>query len=299
MYYLGIKTFIVAISGIIFLNSCNNNSDNKKKDEVQADVTGKTATGSFDLTKPIAKWVLPDELLEVSGIVKLDSNKMLAIEDLHAKLYVLTLDNGKAVIADTISFHKTAKEKFDIEDLALVGDTAYALWSHGDIFKIKDWKKTRQVSEIKTGLDKKNNTEGLAYDPVTGNLLIACKDESGEGDEKKSTRSVFEYDLRSNSLKQAPFLLIEKISGDKVKFYPSAIAVHPVTHDIYVLSSKDTKCIAQFSHDGKLIAFDYLDKDILLQPEGLCFDATGNLYISTEGKNGASPYIYEFGVKGK
>ena len=33
--------------------------------------------------------------------------------------------------------------------------------------------------EFSTSLDKKNNTEGLAYDPVSGDLLIACKKESG------------------------------------------------------------------------------------------------------------------------
>ncbi|MEO8406337.1 MAG: SdiA-regulated domain-containing protein [Chitinophagaceae bacterium] len=300
MYYQCLNTLVIAFFFMIFA-SCNNSSG-KKTEEVHATANGKEGAGNFNFTKPIAKWVLPDQLKEISGIVKLDSNQIMAIEDLHAALYVLNLDDGKATIANTIPFYETAKEKIDIEDLAIVGDTVYALWSHGSLFKINDWKNAKQVTEIKTDLGKENNTEGLAYDPVTGNLLIACKNKSGEEDEKKSTRSVFEYDIKKGTLKTDPFLLIEKkdlkkMSGDDIKFYPSAIAVHPVTHDVYVLSSKDSKCIAQFTHDGKLIGFDYLNKDLLLQPEGLCFDAEGNLYISTEGKNGASPYIYEFSTK--
>jgi uncharacterized protein YjiK len=287
----------------VLLGSCINN--NKDKDNDKALVAGKTVSDKpdvkYDLSKPVNKWELPPQLSEISGIVKLDNNQMLAIEDLHPTLYILNLGNGKASIADTISFYDTAKDKFDIEDVAVIGNDAYALWSHGSIFKITDWKKSKQVKEIETGLDKKNNTEGLAYDPVTGNLLIACKNESGVEDEKKSARALYELDIKKETLLEKPFLVIESkdlkaISGDKIKFFPSGVAVNPSTHDIYVISTKDTKCMAQFSHDGQLKSFSYLDKDLLEQPEGISFDPTGNLFISTEGKHGNPAYIYEFGL---
>jgi uncharacterized protein YjiK len=287
----------------VLLGSCINN--NKDKDNDKALVAGKTVSDKpdvkYDLSKPVNKWELPPQLSEISGIVKLDNNQMLAIEDLHPTLYILNLGNGKASIADTISFYDTAKDKFDIEDVAVIGNDAYALWSHGSIFKITDWKKSKQVKEIETGLDKKNNTEGLAYDPVTGNLLIACKNESGVEDEKKSARALYELDIKKETLLDKPFLVVESkdlkaISGDKIKFFPSGVAVNPSTHDIYVISTKDTKCMAQFSHDGQLKTFTYLDKDLLEQPEGISFDPAGNLYISTEGKHGNPAYIYQFGL---
>jgi uncharacterized protein YjiK len=287
----------------VLLGSCINN--NKDKDNDKALVAGKTVSDKpdvkYDLSKPVNKWELPPQLSEISGIVKLDNNQMLAIEDLHPTLYILNLGNGKASIADTISFYDTAKDKFDIEDVAVIGNDAYALWSHGSIFKITDWKKSKQVKEIETGLDKKNNTEGLAYDPVTGNLLIACKNESGVEDEKKSARALYELDIKKETLLDKPFLVVESkdlkaISGDKIKFFPSGVAVNPSTHDIYVISTKDTKCMAQFSHDGQLKTFTYLDKDLLEQPEGISFDPAGNLFISTEGKHGNPAYIYQFGL---
>jgi uncharacterized protein YjiK len=287
----------------VLLGSCINN--NKDKENDKALVAGKTVSDKpdvkYDLSKPVNKWELPPQLSEISGIVKLDNNQMLAIEDLHPTLYILNLGNGKASIADTISFYDTAKDKFDIEDVAVIGNDAYALWSHGSIFKITDWKKSKQVKEIETGLDKKNNTEGLAYDPVTGNLLIACKNESGVEDEKKSARALYELDIKKETLLDKPFLVVESkdlkaISGDKIKFFPSGVAVNPSTHDIYVISTKDTKCMAQFSHDGQLKTFTYLDKDLLEQPEGISFDPAGNLFISTEGKHGNPAYIYQFGL---
>jgi uncharacterized protein YjiK len=137
---------------------------------------------------------------------------------------------------------------------------------------------------------------------VTNNLLVTCKNESDVEDEKKSTRAVYEFDLKADSLKREPFMLIhkkdlEKLAGEKLNFFPSAIAVHPVTHNIYILSTKDTKCMAVFKHSGELISFETIDKELLPQPEGLCFSPDGTLYISTEGKQGNPGYICQYNKK--
>jgi hypothetical protein len=92
-------------------------------------------------------------------------------------------DSSAAIINKT-EFKETDKEKFDFEDLAVIGDTVYALWSHGAIFKIVNKKKGVTSERTKTWLKKDNNTEGLAYDPVSGNLLVACKDDAGLEDQK-------------------------------------------------------------------------------------------------------------------
>ena len=286
---------ILLVTPFVF-HSCSNNVPKEKEQKPEplpvADI-------GYNFSMPLNKWALPVQLNEISGIVKLDGNRMLAIEDLHPVLYELTLDKDKGVISDTISFKETAKEKFDIEDVTMIGDTVYALWSHGALFKIKDWKNKKEITEIKTGLHKENNTEGLTYDPVTGNLLVACKNDAEGEDEKKSTRAIYEFDVKSETLNPTPFLLIhkkdlDKLKGGKIDFYPAAIAIHPINHDIYVISTRSNKCIVRFSHDGQLKAFEYLDKETLPQPEGICFDQQGNLYISTESRHGQAAYIYEY-----
>jgi len=291
---------LAVISGLLFYNSCDNKPETKKeKEEVQPVSLQST---NYNLLHPIKKLVLSDSLDEISGIAFLRNERLLAIEDIHPILYELKLGDSSAVIVNKIEFRETGKEKFDFEDLAVVRDTVYALWSHGAIFKIVKQKKGATSERTKTWLKKENNTEGLAYDPVSDNLLVACKDEPGLEDVKKSTRAIFEFDTKADSLKPDPFMLVNKsdfenVAGEKIDFYPAAIAVHPITHDIFIISTKDTKCIAQFTHDGKLKAFDYLDKEMLPQPEGICFDTKGNLYISTEARHGKPPYIYEFVVK--
>ena len=157
------------------------------------------------------------------------------------------------------------------------------------------------MEKIKTFLKKENNAEGLCYDPVTRNLLIACKDAPGVPNEKKSTRAVYQFDMLKDKLVTQPFLLIRKkdfetVNDEKLDFFPSAIAVHPVTHDLYLLSTRDNKCMAVFSHDGILKTLQFIDKDMMQQPEGICFSPEGKLYISSEGKKGEPGNLFEFDV---
>jgi uncharacterized protein YjiK len=290
---------LALMTGFLFYISCNNKPENKKEEDVKPVSLQST---NYDLLNPVKKLVLSDSLAEISGIVFSKNGKLLAIEDMHPVIYELKTGDTSAMIVNKIEFKQTDKEKFDFEDLAVVGDTVYALWSHGAIFKIIDQKGGATAERKKTWLKKENNTEGLALDPLSGNLLIACKDDAGMEGEKRSTKAIYEFDMKADSLKMDPFMLINKkdfenVAEEKVDFYPAAIAVHPITHDIFIISTKDTKCIAQYTHDGKLKAFDYLDKEMLPQPEGICFDANGDLFISTEARHGKKPFIYEFGVK--
>jgi uncharacterized protein YjiK len=259
-------------------------------------------TFNYDLKTPDRTWKLPAPLVEVSGNTWLDKDHLILIEDLHPNLYLIKIDDKNATLEKTIPFQKDDKDKFDIEDVCMVGDKVYALWSHGSLFEINNWNANPDVKEINTGLTKNNNTEGLCYDPVTKKLLVACKDESGIDGEKKSTKAVYQFDTETQKLDEKPFLVIhkgdfEKLAGSKLDFNPSAIAVHPVTHEIYLLSTRDNKCMAVFNREGSLLSFQFIDKDLMPQPEGICFSPEGKLYISSEGKKGDPGNLFEFNVK--
>ncbi|HWJ24942.1 MAG TPA: SdiA-regulated domain-containing protein [Flavisolibacter sp.] len=294
--------FVIVTIAFGLLCACHSGP---KADKTEQSVkTAGVAESSFnyDLSKPAQKWVLPKELKEISGCTWIDKNHLLVIEDLHPNLYLLRLDE-QPVIEKVIPFQQDNNDKkFDIEDVTIANNTVYALWSHGVIYKITNWQGQPQVKQLPTSLNKKNNTEGICFDPVSGNLLIACKDESDLTDEKKSTRAIYAFDIQKENMIEEPFLTLHKkdfksMENDKIEFFPSAIAVHPVTHDIYVLSTRDTKCMAQYSHDGKLKGFQYINRDEMLQPEGICFAPDGTLYISSEGKHGEHASIFRFNYK--
>ena len=142
----------------------------------------------YDLKSPAHSWRLPDQLVEVSGNTWIDKDHLILIEDMHPDLYLIKIDDKNATLEKIIPFANEKKEKIDIEDVAYVNNSVYALWSHGVLFKIDDWQGKPQVKKIKTFLAKENNTEGLCYDPVIQKLLVACKDASNVPDEKKQPR---------------------------------------------------------------------------------------------------------------
>lgn len=308
-----IKNFFnILFLSVSFLWGCGNNKTVNSKDPVvislpesdpkDSSVKKSDSRFEYDLKKPNQSWRLPPALVEVSGNTWVDKNHFILIEDLHPNLYLIKLDSKKALLEKEIPFQKNEKDKFDIEDVTLVDNVVYALWSHGVLFKISNWSSAPDVQEISTFLSKENNAEGLCYDPVTKKLLIACKDASGLNDEKKSTKAVYSFDMLSQKLDTDPFLVIKEkdfktIVGDKIKFNPSAIAVHPKTNDIYILSTRDTKCMAVFSRDGKLKSFQLIDEDLMPQPEGICFSPGGVLYISSEGKKGEPGNLFRFDNK--
>ena len=194
---------------ILFLSSCNSAPEKKEDTPIQAAAEKTSGKFQYDMGKPEKKWTLPNDLLEISGIAWIDNNHLLAIEDIRPDLYLLRLDNS-VVVEKKTPFHETSKQKFDIEDVTVVGNTAYALYSHGKIFKVDNWRDKPDVKEISTFLSKDNNTEGICFDPTSNTLLVSCKNASDVEDEKKSTRAVYKYDLKGGSLEPTPYLLIHK-----------------------------------------------------------------------------------------
>lgn len=246
---------------------------------------------NYDLKKPKRTWKLPSSLVEVSGNTWVDKDHLLLIEDRIPDLYLVKISDKNVNLVKRIPFQNDKKGKFDIEDVTIVNNVVYALWSHGILFRIANWDSKPDVKEIPTFLSKENNTEGLCYDPVTKNLLIACKDSPGIKAGDKSTKAVYQFDTVTEKLKKNPFLIIdkrkfEKLVGREIEFYPSAVAVHPITHNIYLLSTRENKCMAIFNREGVLISFQFIDENLMPQPEGICFSPEGVMYISTEGKDG-------------
>ena len=292
-----IKLFL--LTGVLLFNFCKCGTKNSNAtDQAYGHAVQDKSFVLYNLSKPSQVWNLPESLKEVSGIGWVDSNHCLFIEDLHPDLYLVRLEK-QGIIEKKIVFAQQSDRKFDVEDVAIAGNKAYALWSHGAIYQIDNWNSKPTVRRWETGLSKANDTEGLCFDPVSNDLLIACKNESSDEGQKKSTRAVYRFDLSSGKLKENPFLLVYKKDlkqkeSEVSNFYPSAIAIHPQTHDLYILSTKETKAMAVYSYDGKLKSFQFIDKELMPQPEGLCFSPEGDLYISTEGKHGKQPKVLKF-----
>jgi uncharacterized protein YjiK len=70
--------------------------------------------------------------------------------------------------------------------------------------------------------------------------------------------------------------------GRKTVFNPSGISVHPLTQEVYILSSEGNTLLV-LAPSGKIIHAIHLKKSLFPQPEGIAFDSNGTMYIANEG----------------
>lgn len=256
----------------------------------------------YDLTSPSQTISLAtDDLKEISALSPTnDPDLFLAVADERGEIFFVNVKQNGAV-TNRVFF----KEKGDFEGVEMVGDYIYCLKSNGVIFEISDWKNGQpKVKEYPTPLKKENDLEGLGYDPVRKSLLLACK----ENPESDVARRIFAFDLTTHKLSAEPVYTINPGDvnalvpyNDEEKkqnsFSSSGVAVHPLTNDIYVVSTS-LKRLAVLDHQtGKIRFAARLEKIFLPQPEGISFDPEGNLYISSEGKKGEGA-ILKFAYRG-
>ncbi|MBL7829073.1 MAG: SdiA-regulated domain-containing protein [Saprospiraceae bacterium] len=246
----------------------------------------------YDLSNPnLTIRLSNEELTEISGLSPSDQNDIyLAIADEKGEIYFLNAEKGGAIQKRVLFL-----EKGDFEGVEMAGQTLWAVKSNGTLYEIKDWanKPAPSITEHKTSLNKLDDVEGLGLDLDKNALLLACK---GNPD-SSYLRNVYAFDLKSKLLSRQPVYavdpleinqLVPYLESEKPDFFsPSGIAMHPVSKDVYIISSALKRLVVLDGKTGKIREAVRLDKKILPQPEGISFDKTGNLFISSEGKNGA------------
>lgn len=266
----------------------------------------------YQLDEPNEVFKLPGRLEEISGLtIANNGQSLIAIQDEDGEVFFINKKTGE--VERAFKFWKDG----DYEGVETVGNTIYVVKSTGTIYKITEKEEGEpDVVKYNTFLDGANDVEGLAYDPEANQLLLACKAKAGEDSEFELTKAIYAFDLTHFELLPAPRYCIkledvneylntdplirklEKLNeffapGDsEFGFSPSALAVHPKSGDIYILSSVG-KILMIISKEGRIEHIEKLKKSIHEQPEGICFDTEGNLFISNEGK-GSKGRIYRF-----
>ena len=237
----------------------------------------------YTLATPSAAFDLVPDLREISDLTVLANGNLAAVQDEAGILYELDPATG-AVVGE-----QEFKRRGDFEGVERVGDDVWALASDGDLYRIRTTGTDVDAERFKTALAGRNDTEGLAYDEANNRLLIACKENPGNG--LGRVRAVYAFDLRTLTLSSAPvFTLDRRLVDARQPFKPSALAIRPATGQIYVLSSV-RKAIAVLTSAGALETVIDLPEALYAQPEGITFAPDGTLYISNEGPRGPATLL--------
>lgn len=174
----------------------------------------------------------------------------------------------------------------DFEDLVLVDSTFYVLESSGTIasfqFVSHDSVTLQEYSLPPTA--GKNEFEILYLDKKANRLVMLCKD--CEVDDKNSLTS-YAFDLTTKQfLPKSPYVInvkkIEELMNQKkVKFKPSAAAIHPITGELFIVSAIN-KMVVIADAQGNPTNIYRINPKMYKQPEGLTFTPEGHLLISNE-----------------
>ncbi len=267
---------------------------------------------AFD--RPDRVYELPGLLDEISGLTLLDDLHLGAIDDESSSLFVIDVRTGKVTDRHKMGGGK----KLDYEGIERVGDTVYVLSSAGAIYEIRNWKSNKRITDRhETGLYSRNDNEGLAYDVANHRLLIACKEYPGK--EMKGYKTIYAFDLEQERLLPEPVFKIDlalvqvmassgnatgATSKKKKKGWwkhrkqvkPAALAVHPLTQQLFIISSAKRRMIV-LNSDGRMAAVYKLPKKYFVQAEGMAFLPNGDLFISNERANRKTATLLRFNYR--
>jgi uncharacterized protein YjiK len=274
------KNFKVLILCVTLFYAC----EPKKKSQEQNETTIiQNADLPYNFENPTEKYDLPDKLKEISGLSYYKKNQLVCVNDEQGKIFIYDIKEKK--IVDKIPFGKDG----DYEGVEVVGDEVFVLNSNG---KLKGFKiGVAFEREIDCSEPEVIEYEGLGYDAKSKYLLLVAKERTKDVDDKKM---IYAYDFDRKVLFKHIAIPQEQVKDEfnGKEFKPSGIAVHPITGQTFIIASSGKKLLV-LSEKGQKEALISLNPKIYRQPEGICFSPDGQLFISSEGKDGDG-YILRF-----
>lgn len=280
----------VLIAGIVAAQSACS-SEAKSKEEMKALESRATrlearlakADEQGSSTAPVAMWIMPSELREISGIALTADGRLLAHDDELSRVY--EIDPRRGVIVKTFTVGKGLKG--DFEGITIAGSDIYMVLSNGMLYRFREGANGARVpfTTLDTRLGKECEFEGVAYEPDSARLVLPCKQAKG----KKFDEELVIYRWRVGSTDSTGVNMMTVPLGEVIgdnkwkKFRASDMTIDPATGN-YVLISSLEKGIVVITPDGDVLSSRPLPGKHH-QPEGVAITPDNILIISDEAAN--------------
>jgi len=229
--------------------------------------------------EPIAQWLMPPQLREISGLALTSRGTLLTHDDNAGR--ISEIDPKSGVLLRGFSLNGNQKE--DFEAIAIAGNDIYLMASDGKLFRFREGADGQQVNFMvfNPGLKKECEFEGLAYEEDSTRLVMACKRLL----DKQAPKELLLYRLPlplNRSTITAMHVPVQDVVGTNPwkGFRPSDITIDPFTHN-YVLISSHEHGLVMVTPDGDVVRSVPLPGDHP-QPEGVAITRDSILLISDE-----------------
>ena len=229
---------------------------------------------------PVAKWIMPQELKEISGLALTPDGRLLAHDDEVSRIY--EIDPRKGVIIKSFLFGNGLRG--DFEGITVAGDNIWVIKSNGELYTFKEGENGTRVPYTKfdTKLGKECEFEGIVYDPDSAFLLLPCKNPRGKGLDDELV--IYRWKLGASDDTGITRIMIpvgEAVGSNKWKrFRTSDITRDPATGDYVLISSLEHGLIVM-KGDGEVISSHSLPGKHH-QAEGVAITRDSILIISDE-----------------
>jgi len=248
-----------------------------RKDSLARRIASADATPNKAL--PLAMWIMPSQLREISGLALTSRGTVLTHDDNSGR--VSEIDPKTGILVK--SFSLSGNQKEDFEAIAIAGNDIYLLASDGKLFKFREGADGQQVSfqMFDTGLGKQCEFESLAYEADSTRLLMACKRTL----DKQAPKDLIIYrlplPLKRATITALQVSLKDVTGSNKWKnFRPSDMTIDPFTRN-YVIIASHEKGLLVLTPDGDVVRSEALPGDHL-QAEGVALTNDSILVISDE-----------------
>ena len=229
--------------------------------------------------KAVARWVLPMELREISGLALTSDGLMLVHGDEQALIYVIDPLTGIVMSR----FHVGRGLRGDFEGITIAGNDIWLMKSNGTLYRFqRGVDGTRVPFEIRdTKLGKECEFEGVTYQADSAWLVMPCKHitQKGVSDEQLL---LYRVHLRQPGTISQLSVPIEQVIGDNKwkKFEASDITIDPNTGN-YVIIASQQKGLVVLTPDGVVVRSEPLHGRHP-QAEGVAITRDNILIVSDE-----------------
>jgi uncharacterized protein YjiK len=229
---------------------------------------------------PVAMWLMPPELREISGLAITSRGTVLTHDDNVGRVY--EIDPKTGILLKGFSLRDGVRG--DFEAITIAGTDVYLMESKGKIFKFKEGKDAEQVpyTAYDTGLRKTCEFESMVYEADSSRLVLVCKRILIKPDPHEMW--IYRIPLPFGDRSAMTMLRIpigDVIGSNKWKnFHSSDINIDPITKN-YVIVSSNQKAFAVITPGGEVVRSGPLPGDHR-QPEGIAVTKDSLLMVSDE-----------------